>query len=166
MLALPDTAPLCLAMWENSPVSEVERRTCSRPVFGISNIWFACFCAVCLDVSSMVFLCEMHALGWVPHPSDFLWSLCGSFPSALPPVSVLLLPQSYSDCRTFQICSSGLSDQLPYLKSVFHFLSQDWSGVGFPCAVYSEVKMVCSWTVWSRAELMTHQGRCHSACCS
>lgn len=60
-------------------------------------------------------------------------------------------PQGYNDCRTFQICSSGPSDRLPYLKSGSHFLSQDRCELD-SLLQFSWVKMVCSWTGVNQAE--------------
>lgn len=86
---------------------------------------YACVCVrACVCVCVCVFACvRLRA----QYPSHSLWSLRGSFPPALPPVSVLLRPQGYNDCRTLQICSSSPSDRLACLKSGSHFRSQNRS---------------------------------------
>lgn len=141
LLALPDVGPLCSAMWENLPALEMQRCACRSFLSHLCTI--SCYCGllyararykhthILAFVMHLAVFCKRLMLVWMfvcirlgaQYPSHSLWSLRGSFPPALPPVSVLVRPQGYNDCRTFQICSSGWSDQFAYLESGSHFLS-------------------------------------------
>ena len=158
----------CVCMWCVFAVTHVEIAYTGAPN-ALVSMFSVLFGVCCKKACFLVLLCVMHAVGCVfvkcmclgvclcvsgCEPSILLIpsGLCvGLFEPALPPVSVLLGPQGYNDCRTFQICSSGPSDRLPYLKSGSHFLSEDQSKLDSPVQ-FSWVNMMCSWTASSWAE--------------
>lgn len=124
-----------------------------------------------------LFFCDMRVLGRVfvcvrlgaQYPSSSLWSLRGSFPPAVPPVSVLLGgPRATMTAEPSRFAHQTPSDRLPHLKSGSHFLSQDRSELD-SLVQFSWVKLVCSQKLM-RAELSLINDSWvttfHSACCT
>lgn len=126
--------------------------------------------SVCHACSWLCF-CNMRALGCVfvcvrlqaQYPSHSLWSLRGSFPPALPPVSVLLRAPGLQWLQNLPdlLIKPIRSAPLPQTWLPFPITGPIWAG--FPSrAQFSWVKMVCSPSLINDSWATTF----YSVCCT